>query len=274
MCNQLKCVAHSLNKMLPVTPFLVKVVVAILFQQVATTNLIQAMENKNEAVVSKAHIAREIKLTEKLVKRFFSKLGEETETGCRLWQAGKFSDGYGCFHIGKVAYKANRVAYMIYHGHLPVDLMVLHTCDTPECCAKQHLFLGTHQDNIDDMVKKGRQAKGERHFTKTKPERIARGERINWKLYPELVKRGDEHWTRRMPWLLKKGPDNPNFGSFENVPHGEKHHKAKVTEAQVREMRARYDAGGVTQTQLAKEYGIRQDVVSDIVKRRTWKCVV
>jgi hypothetical protein len=51
---------------------------------------------------------------------------------------------------------------------------------------------------------------------------------------------------------------------------GETHHLAKLTEGQVREIRVRY-AAGETQTQLAKEYPARQDVISDVVRRKTWK---
>ena len=36
---------------------------------------------------------------------------------------------------------------------------VLHHCDNPWCSEFTHLFLGTHQDNMQDKVNKNRQAK-------------------------------------------------------------------------------------------------------------------
>jgi hypothetical protein len=44
------------------------------------------------------------------------------------------------------------------NGEIPKELFVLHKCDNPKCVRLDHLFLGTRQDNVDDMVKKGRRA--------------------------------------------------------------------------------------------------------------------
>jgi DNA-binding MarR family transcriptional regulator len=55
--------------------------------------------------------------------------------------------------------------------------------------------------------------------------------------------------------------------------NGEKNPNAKLNKQQVQEMRTRYAAGNVTQTELAKEYGISTPHLSSIVNRMRWKSV-
>lgn len=58
-----------------------------------------------------------------------------------------------------------------------------------------------------------------------------------------------------------------------NRVRGEKSSQSKLTEAQVREIRQRYAAGGITQHQLAEMYGIAQSRVREIICRKAWKHV-
>lgn len=52
---------------------------------------------------------------------------------------------------------------------------------------------------------------------------------------------------------------------------GENSTKAKLTWVQVAEIREAYSGGGVTQRQLAKQYGITQQTVCKVVTEETWK---
>ena len=84
------------------------------------------------------------------------------DSGCWLWMAGKFHDGYGNFRMNDST-RAHRVAYELYVGKIPAGLQVLHRCDVRHCVNPDHLFLGTHQDNMTDCKLKGRRPRGEDH---------------------------------------------------------------------------------------------------------------
>lgn len=76
---------------------------------------------------------------------------------CWIWQRSKDKDGYGYIKKDKKTHKAHRISYEIHNGPVPEDKWVLHTCDNPSCVNPEHLWLGTAQENNDDMVAKGRQ---------------------------------------------------------------------------------------------------------------------
>lgn len=86
-------------------------------------------------------------------------------TGCWLWVGGTNTSGYGCY-AAEGQKTAHRVAYIRFKGPIPPGMHVLHKCDRPNCVNPEHLFLGTHQDNMVDLRKKGRAygAKGEANF--------------------------------------------------------------------------------------------------------------
>ena len=150
---------------------------------------------------------------------------ERVEGGCWPWH-GATARGYGTFTSRKLGgtFRANRLAYTFARGPIPDGLHVLHECDNPPCCNPAHLFLGTHLDNVRDMVAKGRGAKGESHGSRLHPERMLRGE---------------EH------------------------PH------AKLTDAQVAEIRATPRRRGV-QRVLARRFNVSEATVSMIVNGKVW----
>lgn len=74
---------------------------------------------------------------------------------CWIWTGHRYKDGYGQFKFNRKTNYAHRVSYLFCKGELG-NLWVLHDCDTPLCVNPDHLFLGTQQDNVDDMIRKGR----------------------------------------------------------------------------------------------------------------------
>lgn len=73
-------------------------------------------------------------------------------TKCWLWKGTINKGGYGNYNTKSV----HRLIYEKYKGPIPNGLFVLHTCDVRSYVRPDHLFLGTNQDNMDDMKIKGR----------------------------------------------------------------------------------------------------------------------
>jgi DNA-binding transcriptional regulator YiaG len=97
-------------------------------------------------------------------------------------------------------------------------MFICHKCDNPSCVNPHHLFEGTNQDNMSDMMNKGR------HVC------------------------------------------NPNKGI--------KNHASKLTEAEVKEIRIKYNKKAkITQQVLADEYGVSRRSIGNIIKSKIWKHV-
>jgi len=81
---------------------------------------------------------------------------------CWEWQGCRQPSGYGIVSFDTKQTLAHRVSYLLHYGVEPGDHFVCHTCDNPPCVNPAHLFIGTHTDNVRDMVAKDRHIYGER----------------------------------------------------------------------------------------------------------------
>jgi len=94
-------------------------------------------------------------------ERFFKKIRKDEKTGCWMWTGGhrKNSKGtkYGRHNIASGSIGAHRFSYLLHNNvTLKSSEYICHKCDTPLCVNPDHLFLGSHKDNMKDMVNKKR----------------------------------------------------------------------------------------------------------------------
>lgn len=80
----------------------------------------------------------------------------EPTSGCYLWAGAVIRAGYGKLGRRGRTLSAHRYFWEEENGPIPNGLHVLHKCDVRNCVNPDHMFLGTHGDNMRDMFAKGR----------------------------------------------------------------------------------------------------------------------
>lgn len=87
-------------------------------------------------------------------------------TGCFLFTGYVSQLGYGIIAFRKTKrIPAHRASYMVHVGPIPDGMDVCHKCDVRSCVNPDHLWIGSHHDNMMDMASKGRASSrpGEQH---------------------------------------------------------------------------------------------------------------
>lgn len=159
--------------------------------------------------------------------------------GCWEWTGALSTAGYGRASVGngRTDY-AHRESFKMYSGaDIPEGMFVCHHCDNPKCVRPDHLFLGTHGDNMRDMVRKGRN-------NAAQPARRA----------------------------FLAGPDNP-MRNPNKARVGSRHPHAKLNEAKAVAIMAEV-LKGRPHLHICKDFGIARNVVHRIAAGKAWTHVV
>lgn len=75
--------------------------------------------------------------------------------GCWEWLGVKDANGYGVFSSKTLPRLAHRAVWTALKGEITIGLFICHKCNNPSCCNPAHLYVGTHQDNMNDRACNG-----------------------------------------------------------------------------------------------------------------------
>lgn len=223
------------------------------------------MEQQKQNLTAVSGTRRSMK---ELVERFNVKWILNNITGCHEWTACHLPNGYGAIQYEGKKLSAHRVSWQLHNGEIPEGMHVLHKCDNRRCVNPEHLFVGTHQDNMKDRSQKGRAA------------RPPQGDK-NWAA--KLI--GSTRTEAKSDWLNSSliGQEvAKKFGmSAEGMtkafgprgrPKGENNQTAKLTSDDVKKIRERL-AEKETIASIARDFGVAWPQIKRIKTGEGWSHV-
>jgi hypothetical protein len=242
---------------------------------------------------------------EELAAKFWRRV--QRGDGCWVWpgqmKQPKYGGGYPVFWFYRRSHSAHRLAWELTKGPIPDGLYLHQTCGDSRCVNPEHMALETWADVGERVaaplyerfwgkVKKAGpdecwvwvgslDAKGY-GFIFDRPRRSSRkAHRVSWEIANGPIPAGKSvcHTCDNRPCVNPRhlwiGSHQDNMRDMAEkgragVLVGSAHPNAVVTEQQVREIRRRYAAGGVTHAQLATEYSASKPTIGAICRRRNW----
>ena len=203
------------------------------------------------------------------------------ENGCWNWTLGK-SKGYGAINYMGRVWLAHRVAYEMTKGRIPDGMSVCHSCDNPGCINPDHLFAGTHRDNMIDKETKGRANHVGMSGTKNHNARLTEAKVISLlRDYVAGIPRRElcnrfglqesslSSYTDGKAWThlhCKHG-----CPTFEELQRAKRRTPAPKIDLNIaREMKRRLAAGELGKD-LAIAYGVHKATISDIRQGKIWR---
>lgn len=175
------------------------------------------------------------------IDRFMRKVDQSAASECWLWIGATRPNGYGNFLLGGRTTGAHRAAWSLLKGEIPTGMQVCHRCDTPSCVNPEHLFLGTQQDNLNDMGAKGRRVVAP-HDGSNNP----------------MFGRRHSHEARQAQSIRARA----RMGSL--------HNRATIDEVMARAIKD-FCARGAGSTEVAAQLGVSIHVVRGIRSGKNWR---
>jgi predicted DNA-binding protein (UPF0251 family) len=191
-------------------------------------------------------------------ENFWSRVEKADESHCWEWQGRMSTNGYGRYYANRKAFWAHRYSYEQVNGKIPEGREICHKCDNKKCVNPNHLYAGTHSQNMRDAHERG-QLRG--YLSDEDKQEICRLYSTGEYSEQQLA----ERYGVARPTIARVAISF--LGSWSrSVSH---RGYCKLTPQEVIEIR-RLGETGMDQTEIAERFGIRRPHANRIINRKVW----
>lgn len=195
----------------------------------------------------------------------------EPNSGCLLWTASVSEFGHGQVRVDGKLRPAHRVSWEQVNGPMPDHLFACHKCDVASCIEPAHVYPGTHRQNMDDMLARERQVRGEKNGQSKVTDEIVMQIRARSGTNVEIA--AEFGISETAVCVIRSGrrwkhlPDAQPAGSRPAPPkYGINNGRAVLTPEQVEIIRKT-----VGQTaELARLYGVNRSTIQRVRNGQRW----